>query len=145
LKEHFPTLNLDVINELYTLIPEQQALALLAQAMNKDIATGETEAAIQKIIDDIDWNPHTEQLGKLISKILPIEQLVPDIYADWQPIVRDSLFFIATRLSSKRLIPKLIEQLMLPDKASLSLAWSAQWYGFRTGLQTSERLFKLFY
>ena len=108
-----------MINELRELITEQQASALLALMMQKNVAAGEMEAVIQNITDDVDWDSHSEQLGKLVSKILPIEQLVPDIYADWRPIIRDSVIFIGARLSSTRLIPKLIEQLMLPDDISL--------------------------
>ena len=36
-------------------------------------------------------------------------------------------------------------QLPLSKIDAFSLVWSAQWYCFRTGLQTSERMIKLFY
>jgi ubiquinone biosynthesis protein len=118
-EEHSKPLYLEMIKELRALLTEQQASALLALMLQKNVAAGEREAVIQNITDAVDWDSHREQLGQLVSKILPIEQLVPDIYADWRPIIRDSVTFIGARLSSARLIPKLIEQLMLPDDISL--------------------------
>ena len=105
--------------ELMALIPAQQASALFALMQRKDVAAGQMEAAIQKITDDVDWSSHSEQLGALVSELLPIEQLVPDCYADWRPIVRDAVNFIGTNLSSKRLIPKIIKQLMLAEDVAL--------------------------
>lgn len=105
--------------DLLALIPEQQASALLALMLSKDVAAGEMEAAMQKIMGDVDWASRAEQLGALVSEMLPIEQLVPDCYADWRPIVRDAIYFISARLSSTRLIPKIIQQLMLADDVAL--------------------------
>jgi ubiquinone biosynthesis protein len=105
--------------ELLALIPAQQASALLALMLKKKVAAGEMEAVIQKITADVDWEPHAEQLGALVGEMLPIEQLVPDCYADWRPIVSDAVNFIGARLSSKRLIPKIMQQLMLADDVAL--------------------------
>ena len=105
--------------DLLALIPEQQASALFALMLSKDVVAGEMEEAIQNITADVDWEPHAEQLGELVSEMLPIEQLVPDCYADWRPIVSDALSFIGTRLSTARLIPKIIQQLMLAEDVAL--------------------------
>lgn len=119
MKEHSPTLNPDLINELNALIPEQQAAGLLALMLNKDSTAEERDTAIQDIIAALDWDAHSEQIGQLLARFLPIEQLVPDIYADWRPIVSDAMFFIGSRLSAKRLLPKLLEQVMLPAETTL--------------------------
>jgi len=55
-----------------------------------------------------------EELGKWVVEVLPAEQVVPQVYKDWRPLVRDAMLFTVSRLSAARLAPKLIEQLELP-------------------------------
>lgn len=54
------------------------------------------------------------ELGKWVTHILPAEQVVPEVYAAWRPLVRDAMLFMITRLSAARLAPKIVEQLQLP-------------------------------
>ncbi len=56
-----------------------------------------------------------ERMGQWALRIMPAEALVPDIYAQWRPLVQEALRFILLRLSDARLAPKLIEQLDLPS------------------------------
>ena len=55
------------------------------------------------------------KLEEILSQLLPVEELVPPIYEQWRPVVRDGFGFIAARLSPDRLTPKIIEQLKLPS------------------------------
>jgi ubiquinone biosynthesis protein len=56
------------------------------------------------------------EIGKSIVNSLQVESLVPEVYAQWRPLVRDAMFFMATHLSAPRLAPKVIEQIHLPAK-----------------------------
>ena len=46
--------------------------------------------------------------------MVPVELLVPEAYAQWRPLVRDSMMFVVSRLSPSRLAPKIVEQMDLP-------------------------------
>lgn len=50
----------------------------------------------------------------IVEEIVPVEKLVPEAYVNWRAPVRDSMKFVVTRLSAKRLAPKLLEQIDLP-------------------------------
>ncbi len=113
--KHLQTKQLDLLVQL----PKEQLTALLALETNQDVSADALEKRIQAILDEIDWTTRRKELGNMISTLLPIEQLVPDCYADWRTIVSDAVSFIGTRLSSQRLIPKLIEQLLLAENTTL--------------------------
>jgi ubiquinone biosynthesis protein len=53
-------------------------------------------------------------LGSWIVQTVSIDRLVPDAYSKWRPLVRDSIQFLFSRLSAKRLSAKLVEQADLP-------------------------------
>jgi len=53
------------------------------------------------------------QLAKWILQLLPVEELVPEVYVQWRPLVRDAMQFMVSRLASARLAPKLVEQMTL--------------------------------
>jgi len=57
-----------------------------------------------------------ERIGRWVVDRLPVEELVPDKYAHWRPLVQDAMLFMFLNLSVERLAPKLIEQLELPPK-----------------------------
>jgi len=111
--------NTAIIQELLALLPAQSVPTLLALVSEDDISPEQTEAAVKEILEGIDWDTQREQLGELISQLMPLETLVPDIYRDWRPIVRDAVAFIGSYLSPARLAPKLIEQIMLPSELPL--------------------------
>ena len=57
-----------------------------------------------------------EQLGKWTVRVVPVELLVPNVYRQWRPLVRDAMQFVVSRLSTARLAPKVVEQTELePD------------------------------
>jgi ubiquinone biosynthesis protein len=113
--EHLQTKHLDLLGQL----PKEQLAALLALETDQGVNADALGKRVQAILDEIDWTAHRKELGNMISTLLPIEQLVPECYADWRPIVSDAVSFIGTRLSSQRLIPKLIEQLLLAEDTTL--------------------------
>ena len=59
-----------------------------------------------------------EELGRWVVATLPAETVVPEIYAAWRPLVRDSMIFMITHLSAARLAPKLVEQAELPHSTT---------------------------
>jgi ubiquinone biosynthesis protein len=67
----------------------------------------------------VDWVANRNKLEGILSELLPVEELVPPIYEQWRPVVRDGFGFIAARLSPDRLIPKIIEQLRLPPSTPM--------------------------
>ncbi len=54
------------------------------------------------------------ELGRWATTVVPVEQLVPDAYRYWRPLVRDAMQFVVARLSASRLAPKIIEQMEAP-------------------------------
>jgi ubiquinone biosynthesis protein len=86
-----------------------QLLVALASNWETRRKTQEVEA----ILDQIGPGGR-HQLAEWTGFTLPIETLVPPIYAAWRPLVRDALRFVVSRLSPARLAPKLTEQAELP-------------------------------
>ena len=58
--------------------------------------------------------PLRDALGSLIAQLLSVDSLVPDVYRNWRPLVRDSIQYVFARLSDQRLAEKLVEQIDLP-------------------------------
>jgi ubiquinone biosynthesis protein len=84
-------------------------------------AGGEAEeraSALEAMLDTCD-RASRETVGRWIAERLPVEELVPDVYQQWRPLVRDSLAFLFSHLSSVRLAPKLVEQMDLPGESPI--------------------------
>lgn len=56
-----------------------------------------------------------DRIGRWVIQRLPAEDLVPDKYAQWRPLVQDAMLFMFLHLSIERLAPKLVEQMELPS------------------------------
>ena len=56
-----------------------------------------------------------DRIGRWVIQRLPAEDLVPDRYAQWRPLVQDAMLFMFLHLSIERLAPKLVEQMELPS------------------------------
>ncbi|HYN14848.1 MAG TPA: AarF/UbiB family protein [Terriglobales bacterium] len=54
-----------------------------------------------------------EEMARQVVQLLPVDHLVPEVYARWRPLVRDAMMFMVSRLSAARLAPKLVEQMDL--------------------------------
>jgi len=56
------------------------------------------------------------QLAEWTVRMVPVELLVPEVYRQWRPLVRDAMRFVVLRLSAARLAPKVVEQIeFAPD------------------------------
>lgn len=55
-----------------------------------------------------------EEIASWVTRLVPVETLVPENAARWRPLVADSLGFVFSHLSSARLAGKIIEQVELP-------------------------------
>ncbi len=58
--------------------------------------------------------PLRREIGQWIVQGLGIDEIVPDVYKDWRPLVGDAIQFLFAGLSTARLAPKLVEQADLP-------------------------------
>jgi len=55
----------------------------------------------------VERDSNGEELGRIASQLLRIEDLIPDCYARWRPIVGSVFRYFANNLSPSRLVPKL--------------------------------------
>jgi ubiquinone biosynthesis protein len=76
--------------------------------------TAERVAAIEAALDGPGGRRFRKQLGEWTTRVVPVEMLVPDVYARWRPLVHDAMLFVVSRLAAYRLAPKVIEQIELP-------------------------------
>lgn len=54
------------------------------------------------------------EVGAWVTRLVPVEFLVPESARRWRPLVRDAFQFVFSRLSERRLAAKLVEQMDLP-------------------------------
>jgi ubiquinone biosynthesis protein len=73
--------------------------------------TQERVAAIEAGLRGESGRVWREELAKWTVRMVPVELLVPEAYAQWRPLVRDSMMFVVSRLSPSRLAPKVVEQM----------------------------------
>jgi ubiquinone biosynthesis protein len=78
--------------------------------------TAERVRAVEATLEGGSGRFWREQLGKWTVRVVPVELLVPNVYHQWRPLVRDAMQFVVSRLSAARLAPKVVEQTELePD------------------------------
>jgi len=104
-----------VLSRFLEIIPEAAAPDLLAAMAGEQ---RDLEAVLLSL-GEIDWRAHRDTVEDLLRTLLPVDELVPDGYERWRPVVRDGFAFIGARLSPERLIPKLLEQLTLSVDAPI--------------------------
>ncbi len=85
-------------------------IAFLSQYPDTAARVSAVKAALESPAGQL-WR---EQLGEWTTWLVPVEDLVPEAYRHWRPLVRDSMQFVVSRLSADRLAPKVIEQIELP-------------------------------
>jgi ubiquinone biosynthesis protein len=93
------------------LLPEAVRPLLFTAAMGGPLDTAEVERAME----GFEWGANRRAVEELLEALLPVEELVPEVYRNWRPVVRDGFAFIGARLSPERLVPKLLEQIALPE------------------------------
>ncbi|MGE0825745.1 MAG: AarF/UbiB family protein [Candidatus Binatia bacterium] len=114
-----PSVDETLISQLLPLVPEPQRQELEALLTPGLASPASREAVLQNVCEHIDWDSQREHLGMLLNFLLPLEQLVPEVYHEWRPIIRAAVAFLGTHLSLHRLLPKLISQLSLPADCPL--------------------------
>src|SRR6516225_4105077 len=77
-------------------------------------STAERIKALEPMLNGPAAQKFRNQMASWALQFLPVEALVPDLYAQWRPLVQDAMRFVFCHLSSPRLAPKLIEQMELP-------------------------------
>jgi ubiquinone biosynthesis protein len=107
------------IKQILALVPAQHLPAFLELTNRDGVTKAEWQTTIQDAPDSLDGETQRRQVGLLLSSLLPLEALIPDIYHKWRPIVRDGVAFIGAHLSNARLAAKLADQLMLPADVPL--------------------------
>ncbi len=100
-----------------TFSPEPFVFSLLAG----NIDTDQKVEAVEAVLDGHSGQAFRDQMAAWVLQFLPVEELVPETYAHWRPLVRDAMSFMLSRLSTTRLAPKLVEQIDLPRNTSAEL------------------------
>ncbi len=76
----------------------------------------ERTRALTAMLDGDAGPKFRQEVTSWIVQRLSVERLVPQTYAEWRPVVREAMLYFGSRLSTSRLVPKVIEQLELaPD------------------------------
>lgn len=87
----------------------------IANLFPKNASTDEKTRTVEAVLNSPLGISLRENMARwIVDSIVPVNTLVPEAYSQWRPPVRDAMIFVVSRLSSKRLAPKLIEQLELP-------------------------------
>jgi hypothetical protein len=111
--------NLDAFmgSELLSLQDEDRTEQLFACLEADDLNPEKLDAEIRSFLESLDWENNREVIAEFVCQILPLENLVPPIYKDWRPIIKEGLHFVICRLPQERLIDKIIAQVTRPDTA----------------------------
>ena len=84
-------LNAAMIEQILALLPPEQHLKLFALTMSEAVNASDeqVEEALVEALASIDWKKNEKEIRALIGQIMPLETLVPRIYREWRPVVRD--------------------------------------------------------
>jgi len=88
--------------------------AFLFSLLSNNATHEEKVKAVESVLESHSGQAFRSQMADWVLQFLPVDQLVPDKYAHWRPLVRDAMSFMLSRLSTPRLAPKLVEQIELP-------------------------------
>jgi ubiquinone biosynthesis protein len=108
-----------MIEQMLAILPAAQQVKLFSLAMDEEASEEQLEAAVHEALESIDWENQRDDIRGLIGHIMPLEELVPPVYSAWRPVIRDSVAYVGSQLSTERLVPKLIEQMLLPAEMPL--------------------------
>lgn len=84
--------------------------------LSKEAALSERIKAVEEILEQPANQSFRDEMARRVLQFLPVDRLVPELYKQWRPLVADAMFFMLSRLSARRLAPKLIEQIDLPSE-----------------------------
>jgi ubiquinone biosynthesis protein len=108
-----------LLTQLLTLLPARHAAALMALAAQENVTGAQWETIIREALEQLEEERQRQLLGSLLSRLFPLETLVPAVYSAWRPLVREAVAFLGARLSPQRLAPKLVAQLLSPPELPL--------------------------
>ena len=91
----------------------QELIAALLRGGSSEARIEAAESALRKA-----GKRGRANIGKWVNQLVPVEALVPDVYAEWRPLVQDSLMYVFSHLSDARLAAKLVQQVDLPADTS---------------------------
>lgn len=92
-------------------VPPEQLQGAITLFLSRYKTTSERVEAVQAALEGSGGRVWRNQLGRWATWLVPVEQLVPEAYRDWRPMVRDAMQFYVTRLAPARLAPKVVEQI----------------------------------
>ncbi len=107
------------IERLLARAPQGQ-LERLAEVFGNEAATADRVWAVEGALAGSSREWHQE-IGLWIADLLDIEELVPEPYDSWRPLIRDCFAFFASHFPDARLAPKIVEQLELPADCSVEI------------------------
>jgi ubiquinone biosynthesis protein len=95
----------------------------LRTALENFLSQGATSTEKTRLIEEALKSPAAQSVRDamarwIVDEIVPVDALVPEVYKNWRPPVRDAMMFVITCLSPARLAPKLLEQIELPTNTS---------------------------
>src|SRR5690349_3950002 len=102
--------NADMIGEQPGPSPMQAAFALFS-------GPGDSETRIdglEAILEGPQGQQFRDEMAEWVLQFLPVDRLVPEMFAHWRPLVREAMRFMLSHLSTRRLAPKLVEQVEIP-------------------------------
>lgn len=118
-------IDVELMERVAALLPVNRLAEVLLLLDSGDADPLALETATLAGLEAVDWETQRAQVGALINQLLPLETLVPDIYAEWRPVVHDAIAYAGSHLSPARLAPKLVEQLLMPADTPLEKRVSA--------------------
>ncbi|MCP4346195.1 MAG: hypothetical protein GY795_11810 [Desulfobacterales bacterium] len=87
----------------------------LAKTMKRD----ELESFVLSHAERAGIDKFKDQAAREIVRMTDPDDVVPDIYSDFKPIVRDGILFLLNRLSSPRLVSIVVDQLLMKESTSV--------------------------
>jgi len=92
-------------------IENEQLRQALDPFLRSYLTTEDRITAIEAALSGEGGQVWRDELAKWTVQVVPVELLVPEAYAQWRPLVRDSVMFVVSHLSPSRLAPKVVEQI----------------------------------
>jgi predicted unusual protein kinase regulating ubiquinone biosynthesis (AarF/ABC1/UbiB family) len=92
-------------------IENEQLRQALDPFLHSHRTTEERITAVEAALSGEGGKVWRDELAKWTVQVVPVELLVPEAYAQWRPLVRDSMMFVISHLSPSRLAPKVVEQM----------------------------------
>ncbi len=75
----------------------------------------EQETVLLSMLDEVDISEYREDIAKNLIRLTKLNEVVPEIYREYRPVVYDGSLFLLLRLSSSRFNKILIDQFLLGE------------------------------